>query len=225
MVTLTALSIGIVLFGHQDSLLSSVQWFSVGIISSMVLYFGKTYAAFFGGLILAIYTASLWPLLLRRVTAFQPHKLFAVAMPVYFGYILLSVWVVAYNFVPGGVVTRERTDVLLLVIIFCCGLGTCDLFWDRSPTATISGNGKATKEVRTVTLFGRAFRRLSVIEEEQSENSVIIDRIYKLFLSLYFWQHQCCNFWGIWEHNICQLHSSTSFWECYIFSDNWDAEN
>ena len=171
MATLAALSIGIVLFGSQDNLITSVQWFSVGMISSMVLYFGKLYTAFFGGLVLAVYAGSLWPLLLKRVVLVQPHKLFAVAVPVYFGYILLSVWVVAYNFVPGGVVTRERTDVLLIVIIFCCGLGTCDFLGDQS-TAAMNSDEKAAKEARTVTVFGRAFRRLSVIEEEQSENLV-----------------------------------------------------
>jgi hypothetical protein len=36
---------------------------------------------------------------------------------------LFSVWTVAYNFVPGGFITRERTNVLLAFVALTVGYG------------------------------------------------------------------------------------------------------
>lgn len=175
MATLLALTMGLVLFGNQVDLLTSVPWLIVGIFFSMILYFGETYQAFFGGLIFAVYTASLWPLILKRIVGFPPHKVFTVAMTTYFFYLLLSVWVVAYNFVPGGMYTRERTDVLLIMLVLSCGMGTCRFTLGHAQASTtrkLLERREIAATAKTINFIGRVFRRLSTIEEdpEKEEN-------------------------------------------------------
>lgn len=181
MVTLLALAMGLAFFGNQVDLLTSIPWLSVGITFFMVLYYGETYLAFFGGLVLAIYTASLWPLLLKRIVAFPPHKLFVVAMGTYFFYLVLSVWVVAYNFVPGGVYTRERTDVMMIVMILCCGIGTCSFSLARVESSASDQLLEKRDRVLMVNFFGRVFRRLSTItedpENEMLEETTLVQQV------------------------------------------------
>ena len=180
--TLAALAMGLVLFGNQVHLLTSFPWMSVGVVFFMILYYGATYMAFFGGLVLAVYTTSLWPLLLKRIVAFPPHKIFVVAMGTYFFYVVLSVWVVAYNFVPGGVYTRERTDVMMLMVILCCGLGTCSLTSsDRIEGGASEKLQEKRERVMMVNFFGRVFRRLSTIvedpENEELEELLLLQQV------------------------------------------------
>lgn len=76
--------------------------------------------------VLAVYLASVWPILFHRLVQ---HRIGRSVFVVVFSFLLLvvaCVWVTAYNFVPvGGTYTRERTDILLAVSIALIGLGTC----------------------------------------------------------------------------------------------------
>lgn len=169
-----AMTVGVVLFGHQTDLLTSWRWTAVGVVFSMVLYFMSTYMAFFGGIILAIYTMSLWPLLTKRVINFPPHKILPVAMLVFIFYMVLSAWVVAYNFVPGGTITRERTDVMLIMLVLSCGLGSRNI---ATPTPKSAAEGDPYKRPRLnranlqrkesrINFLGHVIRRLSTVTEE-----------------------------------------------------------
>lgn len=168
MVTMFAMTIGVVLFGHQTDLLTSWRWTAVGLVFSMVLYFMSSYTAFFGGIILAIYTMSLWPLLAKRVVNFPPHKVLPIAMLVSIFYMLLSAWVVAYNFVPGGTLTRERTDVMLILLILSCGLGSRSVATPTTPDVPASPYKKTGRERKKsqINFLGRVIRRLSTVAEE-----------------------------------------------------------
>ena len=170
------MTLGVVVFGHQTDLLTSSRWTLVGLVFSMILYFAHTYAAFFAGLVLATYNMSLWPLLAKRVANFPPHRVIPLAMLVTIFYMLLSAWVVAYNFVPGGIVTRERTDMMLIMLVLSCGLGSRNITPAKS-AADVKGKSEAYRrqglrraELRRtqskITLLGHVFRRLSTVTEE-----------------------------------------------------------
>ena len=180
-----ALTVGVVVFGHQTSLLTSWRWTILGLVFAMILYFMTTYTAFFGGIMLAIYTMSLWPLMAKRVVNFPAHRVLPLAMLVYVFYMLLSAWVVAYNFVPGGTLTRERTDVMLVMLVLSCGLGSRTITMataaQGSGTAGVSsGGGKSDTYKRsalrkkadiprnssTINFLGHMIRRLSTVTEE-----------------------------------------------------------
>ena len=50
-----------------------------------------------------------------------------------------SVWIVAYNFVPGGTLTRERTDVLITVVIFLITIASRD--YDSGEVSSVGEKG------------------------------------------------------------------------------------
>jgi hypothetical protein len=77
-----------------------------------------------GGAILAVYTMSVWPFMLDRLSACPPARTWALAAVVWLIEILYSVWTVAYNFVPGGEYTREHTGWLIIVVTMSLGLAT-----------------------------------------------------------------------------------------------------
>ena len=178
-----SLTVGLILFGHQWQLLSSPAWAAVGVVFSMVLYFAKTYTAFFGGQILAIYTMSLWPMLSKRFISHNPGKAIPLAMTVCFIFVLLSVWVVAYNFVPGGIITRERSDAMLILTTLVIGFASRNVRQKDSKAiqskkrraeslkrAAMKEGRKDQGDKKQVTFFGRVFRRLSTITEEGDED-------------------------------------------------------
>ena len=168
MVTMLAMTVGVVVFGHQTDLLTSWRWTAVGVLFSMVLYFMESYTAFFGGIVLSIYTMSLWPLLAKRVVNFPPHRILPVAMLVTIFYIVLSAWVVAYNFVPGGTLTRERTDVMLIMLVLSCGLGSrnANTASDVKVLAKNQERKRLQRKVSQVNFLGHVIRRLSTVTEE-----------------------------------------------------------
>ena len=66
---------------------------------------------------------SIWPHILDRCTASGGPAILGAAALVYVAEVLFSVWTVAYNFVPGGVYTREHTDWLIgFVMVTIAGL-------------------------------------------------------------------------------------------------------
>ncbi len=132
----------------------------------MVLYFMESYIAFFGGLILAVYTMSLLPHISKRLVNFPSAKVFPIVMLSYFVLMLLSAWVVAYNFVPGGVITRERSDAMLVLLVLLIGMASRKI-GSEDESSKKQHRQKAVNKKST--LFGRFFRRMSTIDEEDSE--------------------------------------------------------
>lgn len=73
---------------------------------------------------------------------------------------------VAYNFVPGGVITRERTDVLLTLLVLSCGLGTCNISYHQAEVKVPEDVPKDKAKDDQINFFGRVFRRMSTITED-----------------------------------------------------------
>ena len=76
-----------------------------------------------GGLILAVYTMSIWPKMTDRLTMCPPARSMFVVVVTYLVQIFFFVWTVAYNFVPGGVYTREHTDYLIVLVMIGIFIG------------------------------------------------------------------------------------------------------
>ena len=72
---------------------------------------------------MAIYTMSVWPTMVNQVSACPPGRTLALANIAYITQVLFLVWTVAFNFVPGGVYTREHTDWLILIVMGFIFLG------------------------------------------------------------------------------------------------------
>ncbi|CAD5122461.1 DgyrCDS10884 [Dimorphilus gyrociliatus] len=82
-------------------------------ISFFILYYFPRTTGFSAGLLVILYTFLVWPEILDDLTTSRAASTFVIGAIVYLIEIFFSVWTVAYNFVPGGVFTRERTHVLI----------------------------------------------------------------------------------------------------------------
>ena len=110
---IVALAVGVLLSPYKWT--TSWLWWLVGVSGAAALYYAPRYWALGGGLALGAYVMSIWPAMTDRVFCRPPGRTLFLGNLIYIILVLASVWVVAYNFVPGGEYTRERTHVILAV--------------------------------------------------------------------------------------------------------------
>ncbi|XP_072435715.1 PGAP2-interacting protein-like [Chiloscyllium punctatum] len=135
---LIAMALGVML-SFWPSVVNSVAFWLIGVASVIGIFYLRREGAFAAGTVLAIYTMSLWPHLINRlINSGYPGKALGTAMLVYVLEMLGIVWCTAYNFVPGGSITREQTMAVLGVLMHLIGLGL--FFGEQSkcfPTETV----------------------------------------------------------------------------------------
>ncbi|XP_069487786.1 PGAP2-interacting protein isoform X2 [Ambystoma mexicanum] len=103
-----------------------VWWYFIGAAAAAGLLYLQAEKAFLSGCILAVYTMSVWPNLCGRlISSNHPGKVLTAAMLVFVLEILACVWCTAFKFVPGGEYARERSHVLLGIVMLFIGMGTC----------------------------------------------------------------------------------------------------
>lgn len=120
--TIGALALGLILAPYRR-LTTSLPWYLVGVASCAVFYIYSAWTAFYGGLVLGTYLISITPAFVRSISTQPPFRTLFSAFMVYNILCLAHVWVVAYEFVPGGVYARERTDLILVALMALIGLG------------------------------------------------------------------------------------------------------
>ena len=102
---------------------NSYIWWGIGLISGLSLYYTPTYIAVAGGTVLAIYTFSFWPTMIKLMISSSGIQTLTLTFLVYIVHMLAAIWVVAYNFVPiGGTVAREQTGPLMAAVLIGVGL-------------------------------------------------------------------------------------------------------
>ncbi|XP_078684139.1 PGAP2-interacting protein-like [Branchiostoma floridae x Branchiostoma belcheri] len=110
------------LLSSSDWLTGSPLWFLAGGIGgAAAIQFLPTYQGFLGGVLLAVYTTSVWPQMSDRLVLCPPGRTMVLALAVYLVEMFGMVWCTAYNFVPLGEYTRERTYILLAFSMLCIG--------------------------------------------------------------------------------------------------------
>ncbi|CEP14470.1 hypothetical protein [Parasitella parasitica] len=120
--TIAALAFGLLLAPYRR-LTTSIFWYLVGCGACVVFYSYSAWTAYYGGLVLGTYFVSIAPAIIRGISTQSPFKTLFSAFMIYNVLCLAHVWVVAYEFVPGGVYARERTDAILMVLMALTGLG------------------------------------------------------------------------------------------------------
>ncbi|KAI9500272.1 integral plasma membrane protein [Coemansia spiralis] len=99
--------------GHRIELSTGMLWWGIAAIGAALITFVSGWPGFAGGLVLAFYLGTITRSVLRVVARCPPGRTFAVGMLWYNILVLAHVWVVAYEFVPGGPILRERTWVIM----------------------------------------------------------------------------------------------------------------
>ncbi|RCH91266.1 hypothetical protein CU098_007560, partial [Rhizopus stolonifer] len=120
--TIAALAVGLLISPYRR-LTTSLAWYAVGAASCAVFYCYSAWTAYYAGLVLGAYFLSIMPALIRGISTQPPFKTMLISFLTYIVLCLAHVWVVAYEFVPGGVYARERTDAILVTLMALTGLG------------------------------------------------------------------------------------------------------
>lgn len=122
-VTIAAMLLGIYLGVARPKFSGSYIAFIISNIGAYVLYTFPGWAGYVGGLILTVYLLSITPIILEAAVRHNPGISFGLGFFFLVLIYLAHVWIVAYAFVPGGPLLRERTDIVLAVQQVFIGLG------------------------------------------------------------------------------------------------------
>jgi hypothetical protein len=139
LLTISALALGVVLSPLHHSLRIASSWLAYGVAcGSAALLYSQTYwTAFFPGCLLGVYAVSTFPAFLFSVLLHSPRGPALTFGTAFFLYVILqlaSTWPVAYAFVPAGWILRERTDIVVGIVLGGIGLGVVAL--PRNASAT-----------------------------------------------------------------------------------------
>lgn len=151
--TLVIMMLGAYLGLTRAELGSSWPMFGIGCLGAVFLYVFPGYPGFFGGLALAASLMALLPTMLLVTARTKPGRTFGFAFTVHSLLCLMHVWIVAYAFVPGGPILRERTDVVLFTMMSCIACGVWSISLGHKPTTVqqsvySSGSGKLVNLLR-----------------------------------------------------------------------------
>ena len=121
--TIASMAAGLALGLWKEDLVRSWTFYGVGAVGAAVLTSFSHWTGYYGGLALTVYlTASSVPLI-GSAARKSPGKAFGIGFLGYNFMVLFHVWVVAYAFVPGGPLVRERTDWVMTATMLLIGCG------------------------------------------------------------------------------------------------------
>ncbi|KAJ2084665.1 Protein cwh43, partial [Coemansia sp. S100] len=140
--------------GHRLELATGMLWWSVASAGACAITLVPGWSGFAGGLVLAAYVGSVTRSILHAVARSPPGRTFFVGVLWYNVLVLAHVWVVAYEFVPGGPLLRERTWVVMLATMLSLYAGV------RAARASLVDRPGGARHTAVVTAAGpRSDRR------------------------------------------------------------------
>ena len=142
-VTIACMGLGIFLGVTKNHVVGSWPAFIASNVGAFFLYMCGGWIGYIGGMVLTVYLLSITPIILESAGRHNPGVSFGFGFVVLVLLYLAHVWVVAYAFVPGGFVLRERTDLVLLLQQISIGLGVYSYSKIKSAPASASGTSTA----------------------------------------------------------------------------------
>jgi len=121
--TIAAMCGGLILGLFRDNLARSWTAYGIGCIGATLLTLYSNWTGYFGALIIATYLPAVAVPLIGSAARKSPATTFGLGFLVYNFMVLFHVWVVAYAFVPGGPLVRERTDWVMTTTMLLIGCG------------------------------------------------------------------------------------------------------
>ncbi|KAI9831199.1 MAG: hypothetical protein M1826_003864 [Phylliscum demangeonii] len=121
--TIFAMAIGLALgLSYQDRT-RSWAFYGVGSAAAAIVTRGSSWFGYVGALATAAYLMALSPSLISATARLGKPATFGFGFLIYNLLVLAHVWVVAYAFVPGGPLLRERTDWVMTATMLFIGAG------------------------------------------------------------------------------------------------------
>lgn len=124
--TVAAMSAGLGAGIWRPAVAGSWTQYAAGAVGAMVLTKFSHWLGYLGGLGLAVYLMAVSVPLLSSACKKKPAVTFGLGFFIYVFMVLFHVWVVAYAFVPGGPLVRERTDWIMMTMMMLIGAGVAD---------------------------------------------------------------------------------------------------
>ncbi|CAH6721466.1 protein Cwh43p [[Candida] jaroonii] len=93
-------------------IISTIGFQIVGLLAAVSLVLFEDWNGFIGSCVWSFYLSSIFPLVVFTTVPFH-SVIFSLSFFVCIILCLASVWIVAYAFVPGGFLLRERTDIMV----------------------------------------------------------------------------------------------------------------
>lgn len=145
---LAALALGALSSLKLDESIFTSWWYSaLGVISAATVLYAKQWIGYAGAVGYTFYLISVTPSIFKSTIGHNPGLLFGLGFLVEIVLSLSSVWIVAYAFVPGGPLLRERTDIMLFVSHSSILAGVFNLKLSKSPA--LKSSTKLIKQVFT----------------------------------------------------------------------------
>lgn len=156
-VTIAAMTLGIYLGVTKRQITGSWSAFYISNVGAAVMYACDGWVGYIGGLVLTVYLLAVTPVILESAGRHNPGLSFGVGFLTLVFIYLAHVWIVAYAFVPGGPLLRERTDIVLAAQQILIGFGIYSNFRIKTTGSTSLGSGsglmllkKITKQTTTI---------------------------------------------------------------------------
>ncbi|ANB13481.1 Cwh43p [Sugiyamaella lignohabitans] len=147
-ITIAAMGFGAYLGVSKRAVSGNFPAYIISNIGAIVFYSFSGWVGYLGGLVLTVYLVSIVPVILESAGRHHPAKTFGVGFVVLVFLYLAHVWIVAYAFVPGGPLLRERTDIVLAAQQICIGLG----IWANSKIRIPASNALGANNTNAISL-------------------------------------------------------------------------
>lgn len=121
--TIAAMSVGLIIGLFYQGIAASWTFYGLGCLGAAFLTLRMNWAGYYGGLLLTVYLLAFSVPMISTAARRSPATSFGLGFLLYNFLVLFHVWVVAYAFVPGGPLVRERTDWIMITMMLFIGLG------------------------------------------------------------------------------------------------------
>jgi endonuclease/exonuclease/phosphatase family metal-dependent hydrolase len=146
-VTIFAMALGLFLGVALPGFFGSWTAFGIGSVGASLLTLYSGWTGYYGALALTVYAMGVAPTIIASAAQHNPAIAFGFGLFIYNIMVLFHVWVVAYAFVPGGPLVRERTDWVMLTTMLLIGAGVFSAMTTNTPykkSKATSSNRRST---------------------------------------------------------------------------------
>ncbi|KAF3276071.1 hypothetical protein TWF970_006360 [Orbilia oligospora] len=164
--TIIAMGAGFLIGILRQEFATSPAFYVIGCIGAAFLQSFNGWWGYYGALALAVYLMAITPSFIQMCARYPPGATFGTGFMVYNLLVLAHVWVVAYAFVPGGFLLRERTWLVMTIMMALIGVGLSVIIGTKAggPTSKSQNNySSIRKPSRSYFVYSLAFLELLAV--------------------------------------------------------------